>query len=291
MDRIEILYFTNYKEGEALAVKIRQMGVVITICNFENIERICKNKNEYRILIFDLVKMKPEDLIKHLSDIESLDNCIKLIITENKDIEGVFFNIVHLLNLEFIIKPVDERSFMLLLEKTILVEKYRQLMKLITDESESRIDVLEYMLSINKKDEIDEISEKEIFIRILDFEKKMMEEHLSLNNSIRNIALYRNNEFIALKDRVKAEEMLDELRREEMINANRIIKAQESLLEYSSRELVEAKKIMSARETVEELSRVEAMDLHRELAMLREEKKMLESKIEALKAECMNSNK
>jgi len=291
MDRIEILYFTDNKEGETLAVKIRQMGVTVTICNFENIARICENKNDYCIYIFDLISMTPEDLVKRLSDLKTLDNSIKLIITGSRDIEGVYFNIVHLLNLEFIIKPVDERSFMLLLEKTLLVEKYRQLMKLITDESESRIDILEYMLNIHRKDELDEISEKEIFIRILDFEKKMMEEHLNLNNSIRNIALFRNNEFVALKDRVKAEEMLDNLRREEMINANRTIKAQESLLEYSSRELVEAKKIMRARETVEELSRAEAMDLHRELDRLRSEKKMLENKIESLKAEYSGSNK
>ncbi len=291
MDTIEILYFTNNKEEENLILKIRQMGVTVTLCNFDNIEKICENRGEFCILIFDLIDMKPEELIRRLSKIQSLDSCIKLIITENKDIEGIYFNIVHLLNLEFIIKPVDERSFMLLLEKTLLVERYRQLMKLITDESESRINVLEYMLNIHRKNESSEISEKEIFIRILDFEKKMMEEHLNLNNSIRNIALYRNNEFIALQDRVKAEEMLDDLRREEMINANRTIKAQESLLEYSSRELVEAKKIMRARETVEELSRAEAIDLHRELDRLRNEKKMLEEEIESLKAECSNSNK
>lgn len=291
MDTIEILYFTNDKEEENLILKIRQMGVAVTLCNFANIEKICENRSEFSILIFDLIDIKPEVLIRQLSKIQSLDSCIKLIITENKDIEGIYFNIVHLLNLEFIIKPVDERSFMLLLEKTLLVERYRQLMKLITDESESRINVLEYMLNIQRKNGSDEISEKEIFIRILDFEKKMMEEHLNLNNSIRNIALYRNNEFIALKDRVKAEEMLDELRRDEMINANRTIKAQESLLEYSSRELVEAKKIMMARETVEELSRAEAIDLHRELDRLRNEKKMLEEEIEALKTECTNSNK
>jgi len=155
-------------------------------------------------------------------------------------------------------------------------------MKLISDESESRIDVLECMLNIKRKDMYDEGTEKEIFIRILDFEKKLMEEHISLNDSIRNIALYRNNEFIALKDRIKAEEMLNELRREELMNANRIIKAQESLIEYSSKELLEVKKIMNARENVEELSRSEAIDLHKELDRLKREKRILEGKIQTL---------
>ncbi len=282
MDKIEILYFTDNKTGEALATRVKQMGVSVTVCNFDEIEKICANKTGYCVLIFDLLNRKPEDLIKYLSEIKCVENIIKMIITDKKDIEGVFFNAVHLLNLEFIIKPVDERSFMLLLEKTLLVEKYRQLMKLISDESESRIDVLECMLNIKRKDMYDEGTEKEIFIKILDFEKKLMEEHLSLNDSIRNIALYRNNEFVILKDRIKAEEMLNDLRREEMINANRIIEAQESLIEYSSRELIETKKIMNARDNVEELSRTEAIDLHSELNRLKNEKKILENKIETL---------
>ncbi len=291
MNKIEILYFTDNKVGEALATRVKQMGVSVTICNFSEIEEICRNKTGYCVLIFDLVEMKPESLIKYLSGIKSVENIIKLIITEKDDIEGVFFNAVHLMNLEFIIKPVDERSFMLLLEKTLLVEKYRQLMKLISDESESRIDVLECLLNIKRKDMYDEGTEKEIFIKILDFEKKLMEEHLSLNDSIRNIALYRNNEFIILKDRIRAEEMLNDLRREEMLNANRIIEAQESLIEYSSRELIETKRIMNAKENVEELSRTEAIDLHSELDRLKGEKKILEAKIETLMSDTSTNEK
>lgn len=289
MNKIEILYFTDNKDGEGLAARVGQMGVSVTVYDFGDVEKICEDKTGYCVLIFDLIKKKPEELIKYLSEIKSVQNIIKLIITENKDIEGVFFNAVHLLNLEFIIKPVDERSFLLLLEKTLLVEKYRHLMKFISDESESRIDVLECMLNIKRKDMYDEGTEKEIFIKILDFEKKLMEEHLNLNESIRNIALYRNSEFIALKDRVKAEEMLNELRREELINANRIIEAQESLIEYSSRELIETKKIMNAKDNVEELSRAEAMGLHTELKRLKDEKRVLEGKIDTLMNECSNS--
>ncbi|PKL16588.1 MAG: hypothetical protein CVV49_15490 [Spirochaetae bacterium HGW-Spirochaetae-5] len=289
MNKIEILYFTDNKDGESLAARVSQMGVSVTVYDFGDVEKICEGKTGNYVLIFDLIKKKPEYLIKFLSEIKSVQNTIKLIITENKDIEGVFFNAVHLLNLEFIIKPVDERSFLLLLEKTLLVEKYRHLMKFISDESESRIDVLECMLNIKRKDMYDEGTEKEIFIKILDFEKRLMEEHLSLNESIRNIALYRNTEFIALKDRVKAEEMLNELRRAELINANRIIEAQESLIEYSSRELIETKKIINAKDNVEELSRAEAMDLHTELERLKGEKRILESKIDTLMNECSNS--
>ena len=35
MNKIEILYFTDNKDGEALAARVRQMGVSVTICNFD----------------------------------------------------------------------------------------------------------------------------------------------------------------------------------------------------------------------------------------------------------------
>lgn len=291
MDKIEVLFFTDNKEGEALAGRARQMGISLTVCNYSDIKKTAGSETGYCVLVFDLTSINPSDLIKNISEIRSLDNIIKLIITDNSDIDGVFFSAANLQNLEFIIRPVDERSFMLLLEKTLLVEKYRQIMKLISDESESRIDVIECMLDIKRKDMYDEGTEKEVFLKILDFEKRLMQEHLRLNDSIRNIALNRNYEYMVLKDRVKAEEMLSELRREEMINANRIIEAQESLIEYSARELIETKKILDAMDCVEELSRNEAMDLHRELDRLRNEKSILEGRIEALTAECSGGDK
>lgn len=291
MNKIEILFFTDNREGNDLALKAGQMGLSVKVCDFNKVETFFENKSGCCVSVFYMADLKPSDLIRNISHIKSADNIIKLVVADKSDFDGIFFNTINLFNLEFIIKPVDERSFLLLLEKTILVEKYRQIMKLVSDESESRIDLLECMLDVKRKDMFNEGIEKEIFIKILDFEKKMMQEHINLNDSIRNIAINRNQEYAILKDRVKAEEMLGELRREEMINANRIIEAQESLIEYSSRELVEIKKIMDARDSVEELSRVEALDLHAELKKLKEEKRVLEEKIGKLMAGCSGSDK
>jgi hypothetical protein len=72
----------------------------------------------------------------------------------------------------------------------------------------------------------------------------LLQEQLSLNESIRNIALFRKNEYISMKDRIKAEELLADLRRKELIDARSTISAQENLIDFSSKELHEAKKII-----------------------------------------------
>jgi predicted MPP superfamily phosphohydrolase len=126
---------------------------------------------------------------------------------------------------------------------------------------------------------------------MIDFEKKLMEEQINLNDTIRRIALMRNRDYLVLKERVEAEEMLDELRRNELLNANKVIEVQEVLIDYSSKELYDAKKIIDATENVAELSRVEALELHNELIRLREEKRELELKIKSLVDENMELKK
>lgn len=285
MNEFEIFFFTDNSHGEALAAGVVQKGLSVRICNFKDIGKISWNNDQCSIFIFDIEGIRLVDLIKQLSVKNVSENIIKLIITENREMDSVFFNSVRPLRVEFILKPVDETGFITLLEKILLVEKYKKTMKHISDESDFRIQILDYIVHPKKNEILDEFTERENFIRILDFEKKLIEEHHNLNETIRNIVLSRNNEYYSLKDRIKAEEMLDVLRREELINANRIIEVQGYLIEYSSRELMETQRIMGAMKNVEELSRTEAIDLHKELDRLKDEKEVLENRINSLKSE------
>ena len=91
--------------------------------------------------------------------------------------------------------------------------------------------------------------------------------------------------WILLKDRIRAEELLGDLRTQELMDARSVINAQESLLDYSTKELHDAKMTLTARENVQELGRVEAIQLHEELDRLREVNKNLEKRIELLQKE------
>jgi hypothetical protein len=88
-----------------------------------------------------------------------------------------------------------------------------------------------------------------------------------------------------MKDRIKAEEMLTDLRRKELMDANSVIKAQESLIDFSSLELHEANKIIDAKERVEELGRLEAIGLHQELLTEKEKNQKLAEELQQLRGE------
>ncbi len=277
MNEIEIIYFTDNKNNEALTRRLSMGGLNIRIEDYKNVAQI--NYIPGCIFIFDVEGISPYELLKELSELTWIRDDIKLIFADHGSIEGHSLHALSVNNFDFIERPVEPRSFSLLLEKTILVEKYRRMMNLISKESESRIEVFKYLLNMKNADESDITLERSAFLKILDFEKKLMHEQLNLNESIRNIALFRKSEFLAMKDRIRAEEMLGDLRRKELMDANNIISAQEGLIEFSSKQLNDAKKIIDAKENVEELSRTEAIRLHEEIKALKEINTGLEEKI------------
>lgn len=274
---IEIIYFTDSHESDSLLQKLKRGGLNIRIADYQTSADVKYSSG--CILVFDVKGIEPFKLLESISSIVWMEDNIKLILADPGSIAGQSHHAANVNNFDFIERPVESRSFSLLLEKTLLVEKYRRMMDLISKESSSRIEVFEHLLNMKNFDESDVEAEKSMFVKILDFEKRLMQEQLNLNESIRNIALFRKNEFLAMKDRIRAEEMLGELRRKELMDANNIISAQEGLLEFSSKQLHEAKKIIDAREHVEELSRAEAMELHEEIRKIKQINAALEEKV------------
>jgi hypothetical protein len=291
MENANVVVFTDNYEGRELAKVIESLGLTVKLVSTFSNTSILKKCRENYILIFDITGLKTEEILSLADSIEEGSSRVKFIIMPPEKMDNSHVKTSNVTHVEFIASPVDNREFLLLLEKTILVEKYKKLMSMISKESESRMEIFEAVLCPDRKDSFSDKAEKEAFVKMIDFEKKLMEEQLNLNDTIRRIALMRNRDYLVLKERVEAEEMLDELRRNELLNANKIIEVQEVLIDYSSKELYDAKKIIDATENVAELSRVEALELHNELIRLREEKSDLESKIKSLVDENMELKK
>ena len=101
---------------------------------------------------------------------------------------------MNLMHVEFISRPVSDREFLLLLEKTILVERYREIMKYISEEAESRIEAFENLMDIKRKDIFASEEEKEGFKNILNYEKNLIKKQSDLNKAIREYTQKRQKE-------------------------------------------------------------------------------------------------
>jgi len=278
MTDTEIIYISQQNEENKILSSLIKYGFSTKWVNYKDTKNI--SFPHPCVVVLDIDSNKLSYVLENLLTYKGFDEAIKLILVDNPDIP---LSDCNLKNYDFIMRPVDSVNLSLLIEKTVLVDRYRNMMGLLAKESESRIGILEHIINLRGSGDSDFSTERDLFLKVLDLEKKLLQEQLSLNESIRNIALFRKNEYISMKDRIKAEELLADLRRKELIDARSTISAQENLIDFSSKELHEAKKIIDARESVEELGRLEAIQLHEEIKALKKNIVELEKEIAKLK--------
>ncbi len=282
MEQVTLWYLSDSNLQPALSDEIGAMGLTVNNLKSKNFKDANIIDSEINLFIIDLEDSPPLKVLEMLAGDQRLQSFLKFVLInkkELKDIKNASFNIIHI---EFITRPVEKREFLLLLEKSIVVERYREIMKFVSSESESRIQTYEGILDINRKKVFETEKEKSAFEKILAYEKNLMKEQLKLSNAIRDFTILRQSEIFDMKSRINAEEMLAELRRRELLDAKNVINAQDSVLNFSAKELNEAKKIINASEQMSELSRMEALNLHDNLKKEKELNKSLSEEFEKL---------
>jgi hypothetical protein len=282
MDKVTVWYLRDNEAGTKLVNAINGLGLTVNLITGYKLHHANIVEDEINIFIFDIINTEPEQLLKEMLRDDRLQQFLKFIMVKKsqmKEISKLNYNMMHL---ELLNRPVNLREFLLLLEKSIIVERYREIMKFISRESESRIESYEGLMDINRKNVFESEKEKEAFEKILDFEKNLIRQQTNLSTAIRDFTLLRQMNLFDMRDRIKAEEMLADLRRMELMDAKDVIKAQESVIDYSAKELDDAKKIIDAQEKVEELSRNELLDLHKEISRQKDLNKQLAEQVDRL---------
>lgn len=263
MENVIIWYITDNENGEKIADSIRKLGLTIHLIknkkNFKDSDIISSKIN---LFIFDLKKWKLSQIMSLLRSDERISNCMKFVILFKKQIKEASLASINQLHVEYISRKVIAKEFVLLLEKSIIVERYKEMMSYFSIEAEERIQSHESLMDIARKDAFESDKEKDAFIDIIRHEKHLLEEQNKLTVAIRDFTMMRQTEMFELKSRIQAEEMLGDLRRNELMDAQEVMKAQEAVLNFSSDELKGANKIIDATEKVQELSRTEALKLH-----------------------------
>lgn len=291
MEQVTIWIFHDNDHGKKLAATIKKLGLnVIDIQGYETRE-LNIHDEDLNIFILDINNIPAVDLVKKIEKELKFEGSLKFMLLTRNEISRVSnlsFNILHF---EFISKPVYLREFLLLLEKSIIAERYREVIRLSARDALSRIEAFEGLMDINRKNVFESQSEKEAFEKILHFEKGLLKKQFTLNKAIREFSKLRQASLYDLKKRLEAEESLDKLRKDELMHAKSVINAQESLIDFSSMRLEETKEILDASQSVAELSRTEAIKLHEELNREKELNLTLMEEIEKLKKELKSKNR
>ena len=291
MEQVTIWYLHDSDKSKGIIDAIKNMGLMVNSVEGYDLQGANIVEHEINIVIIDIYKDSPEKILKAMSSDLRVHSYLKFVLMPRKEIKTASKISYNLLHVEFISRPVFIREFLLLLEKSVIVERYREIMKFISKEAETRIETYEGLMDINRKNIFESEKEKQAFEKILIYEKNLMREQARLNRAIKDFTLMRQSEFFDMKNRIKAEEMLADLRRKELIDAKDVIVAQESVIDFSATELKDAHEILHAAENAAELARMEAIDLHKKLEKeklinenLRYENKDLKDQIKKIKS-------
>ncbi len=288
MDKVTVWYLRDNESGTKIVNAITGLGLTVNLITGYTLHHANIVEDEINIFIFDIINTDSEQLLKEVNKDERLQSFLKFVMAKKSQVKEIAKLNYNMLHLELLSRPVDMREFLLLLEKSIIVERYREIMKFISREAESRIEAYEGLMDINRKNVFESEKEKEAFEKILDFEKNLIQQQTNLSTAIRDFTLLRQMNLFDMRDRIKAEEMLADLRRKELMDARDVIKAQESVIDYSAKELDDAKKIIDAQEKVEELSRNELLDLHKEITRQKELNQHLADQVNRLLTDVTN---
>ncbi len=265
MERADIWYCTDNDKGKEIYNTLKILGLNISLIEKNNFLSCNVVPTRINIFIIDLVNRDISEILSMIRKDERIQKFLKYLVLYKKQIRKASHLASDLMHLEILSRPLQKREFSLLLEKSIIVERYKEMLNLFSHEAGERMETYSNLLDINRKESFFDEKEKNIFEKIIHFEKHIIEEQKKLNTAIANFAKVRQQELFDLKKRIDAEEMLSELRRKELMDAQSVIEAQNAVIEYSSKELKDATEILHATEAVQELGRLEAMQLHEQL--------------------------
>ena len=204
MDAAVIWYLTDHDKGKKMADAIGSIGLTLNLISGFNLKQTNINEDEINIIIFDFVETDPAKVLKGIETDQRLQSSVKFIVLKKKEITDVSKLSYNLFHLELLSRPLNKRDFLLLIEKTVVVERYREMMKYISKESEARIEAFEGLININRKNIFESEKEKKVFEGILAYEKNLMKEQGILNDAIEGFTLLRQSEMFDMKKPYKS---------------------------------------------------------------------------------------
>jgi DNA-binding NtrC family response regulator len=171
MEQLDIWYVCDNDHAGTVARAMVEMGFPLHVLDKKDYATAAVQMQASNIFIFDLEHTKPSDLMLMLRSDMRVQNFLKFAVLEEDMIEQAISAYPEALHLEFISRPVNRREFILLVEKSMIVEKYRELLKKYSREAENQIEEYESLLHIHKKDMFASDAEKNAFEKIIRHER------------------------------------------------------------------------------------------------------------------------
>ncbi|MDR3237143.1 MAG: hypothetical protein LBT84_01435, partial [Spirochaetia bacterium] len=129
---------------------------------------------------------------------QKLHGFVKFIIINKKDSKEVLSKSFNADHTEFLTRPIDMNEFLLLLEKTVLAERCRKMLRSLSAEQSGVLGSVECLLSIGRKNVFDPHGKGKIS-DLIDSLNSIPKERSSMKSLLSNYSVLRGNNAFHLK--------------------------------------------------------------------------------------------
>ncbi|MCX8122824.1 MAG: hypothetical protein N3F66_01505 [Spirochaetes bacterium] len=173
MERADIWYCTDNDKGKEIFAALKILGLNITLIESRNFSSCNIVPSRINIFIIDLINSDIPEILAMIRKDERIHKFLKYLVLYKKQIRKASHLASDLMHLEILSRPLQKREFSLLLEKSIIVERYKEMLHMFSHEATERMETYSNLLDINRKESFFDEKEKNIFEKTSYFMNKI----------------------------------------------------------------------------------------------------------------------
>lgn len=157
--------------------------------------------------------------------------------------------------------PLRKKEIKHLIDKALQAELYKRASYEISQNCLENMNYVQGIFDLATKENLDKQNTIIAMEKMLEYHSKVKNYQENMNLAIDQVNVLRNEEVLMLHERLKANEMMDELKTEELKEAQKIREATEAALQFSRIEEITQDKIINAQNKLFEYTDMEIKQL------------------------------
>ncbi len=254
-----IWHISSGKEFPLELWKHPSFSIQVKNLDLSNISSIKLQANELNILFLNVSQKEWEDhRSKILREFDTNPNVSLLLVQPTEPVElqdepkGTFLILSH---------PPRKKEIKFLIDKSLQAELYKRATHEITQNCLENMNYVEGIFDMSRKENVDKQNTIIAMEKMLEYHARVKNYQEQMNRAIDDVNVLRNEEILTLHERIKATEMLDELKTKELMDAQKLREATEAALQFSRIEEITQDKIINAQNKLFEYTDKEIRNL------------------------------
>ncbi len=191
MENIQIVVVSDNREGKRIAQGFQEVGADVVESSLKDLYKFQESAREQIVLAVNLDKPAYPDVLKSLQKLPQCAQWLKFIFIKAGLLKNIDYSAVDSRTLEFLQRPVRISEFLIIVEKSLLAERFRNTLQSHSQSKPAEKESLQNLYDLFRKKIFieDDRGPEQVFEKILNMQKKLDDEHLRYQKAIEKFSV------------------------------------------------------------------------------------------------------